>query len=269
MLQGIGDPWIRTTDKTGSAANNQKMLVLGLLSFELTTDSASKESQRFNSQGELVTATTVKGSTSYGLTLTYNDVDWGGLAFASGQFSRDFSASNVDIPALEFGTVPSTADYEIPDTYITDATDDDITVVITETSGGLPAGTTLTHAATAATPGAGEVGVDGTGNKLVFNAAQAGASIAYPKFTSYSSVADIGGPSGADTWGNFEFYGKVFIPSISAGAIIYFPTVTIATEPTITVNDGVPELAIECGLTTPSGWNKPYRIFNMDEAVAA
>lgn len=269
MLKGIGDPWIRTTDKTGSAANNQKMLVLGLLSFELAAESESKESQKFNSQGELVTATTVKGGTSYSLNLTYNDVDWGSLAFAAGQFPRNYSAANVDIPALTYATVPSSSPYEIDDAYVTATTDDDITVVITETSGGLPAGTTLTHAATAATPGAGEVGVDGVNNKLVFNAAQAGAKIAYPKFTAYSAVQDIGGPTGADTWGTFEFYGKVFIPSISAGTIIYFPSVTISTEPTITVDDGVPELAIECGLSTPSGWDKPYRLINLDEVTAA
>lgn len=264
MFKGMGDPWVRTTDKTGSAANNQRGLILELLSFELTTESASKESQKFNSNGELVTASKVKGSTSYGFTLSFNEINWGSLGFATGQFPR--TASSVKIPALAYATVPSTAPYEVTDSYITASNDDDITVVSTEASGGLQPGITLTHGTS--TPTAGTVYVDTTNGKFVFNAAQAGLKFAYPKFTTYSSVQDIGGPSGAVTWNKFEFWGKIYIPSISAGAIIQIPDCEIATEPSFSVSNDVPTISIECALNTPSGWNKPYRLFNMSTAAA-
>lgn len=266
MYKGVGDPWIRTTDKTGSAANNQRMMVLGLLSFAVNAESNTKESSKFNSNGELVTASKVKGSTSYTLQLSMNEIDWGLEGFLAGQFPR--TATNVPIPSLTYDDVPTAAAYEITDSYVTAANDDEITVVITESGTWGQAGQTLTHAATPASPGAGEVGVDVTNGKLIFNAAQAGAPIAYPKFTTYTSVQDVGGPSGADTWGRFQFWGKIFVPSISNGEILYIPDAEIASEPSWTIDDGVPTVTIDCSMNTPTGWNKPYRKFNMSTAVA-
>jgi hypothetical protein len=258
MFKGIGDPWVRTTAFSGTAANDQKMLVLGLLSFELTSESTSKESQKFNSSGELVTATTVKGSTSYTFTLSYNEIDWGNLGFALNQFPR--TASSVPIPTLKYGTVPTSPAYTIADTSVVTANLTSMSVVITQSGAWGQAGQTLTVAGGA--PSAGQVQL--ANNLLTFNAAQAGAPVAYTAFATATSVQDLGGPSGASLWGEFEFWGTIFIPSLSQGTKIHIPKATISEDPTITIDDAVPTVSVVCGLSTPSGWNKPFRILNLN-----
>jgi hypothetical protein len=223
----------------------------------LTAESESKESQKFNSQGELVTASLVKGSTSYTFTLSYNEIDWGNLGFALNQFPRD--GSSVAIPTLKFGTVPSTGPYTIADADLVSGNIDDVSVTITAGGTWGQAGQWLE--VVGAAPSAGEVQV--AAGTLTFNAAQAGATIAYPVYTTYSAAQDLGGPSGASAWGEFEFWGKIFIPSISAGAILHVPKLTIAEDPTFTVDDSVPTVSVVCGMGTPTGWDKPFRIINL------
>ena len=261
MFKGIGDPWIRTTAYSGTAPADQKMMTLGLLSFELTAESTPKESQAFNSQGELVTKSLVKGSTSYSFTLSYNEIDWGNLGFALNQFPR--TASSAAIPLLKYGTVPASGTYEIADAALVSGNIAQVSVTITSSGTWGEAGQTLTVVAGA--PSAGEVQV--AAGTLTFNAAQAGAPVAYPVYTTYSTVQDVGGPTGGTAWGEFEFWGKIFIPSMTSGAVLYIPQATISEEPTVTVDDSVPTISVVCGLGTPAGWDKPYRIFNLDTAV--
>lgn len=259
MFKGIGDPWIRTTNFDGeSAAAEQRMLPLGLLSFELTSDSESKESQRFNSNGELVTATQIKGATSYSFTLSFNEIDWGHLGFALNQFPR--SAENVRIPQLRFGEVPATAPYEITDATLIAGNIADVTVTITEGGDWGEAGQWLDPVG--ATPDPGEVQV--AAGTLTFNADQAGAPVAYPVYASWDNAQDLGGPSGGDAWGEFEFWGNIVIPSIDQGTLIYIPQATIAEDPSFTVDDSVPTVSVVCGMGTPSGWDKPFRIVNLN-----
>jgi len=258
MFKGIGDPWIRTTAFSGTTANAQRMMVLGLLSFELTAESESKESQKFNSEGTLVTASRVKGSTSYSFTLSYNEIDWGNLGFALNQFPR--SASAVTIPTLKYGTVPSGAPYTITDADISDT---NVSVVITKSGAWGQAGQALVVAGS----GSGSVAVSGT--TLTFNAAQAGASVAYLAYASSSyNAQDYGGPTGGATWGSFEFWGTIFIPTLTSGTKIYIPEASISEDPTITIDDGVPTVEVVCGMNTPAGWDKPFRILNLDTATA-
>ena len=258
MFKGIGDPWIRTTAFSGTTANAQRMMVLGLLSFELTAESESKESQKFNSEGTLVTASRVKGSTSYSFTLSYNEIDWGNLGFALNQFPR--SASAVTIPTLKYGTVPAAAPYTITDADISDT---NVSVVITKSGAWGQAGQALVVAGS----GSGSVAVSGT--TLTFNAAQAGASVAYLAYASSSyNAQDYGGPTGGATWGSFEFWGTIFIPTLTSGTKIYIPEASISEDPTITIDDGVPTVEVVCGMNTPAGWDKPFRILNLDTATA-
>jgi hypothetical protein len=262
MFKGIGDPWVRTTNYNGSSVTaNQRLLVLGLLSFELSAESESKESQKFNSFGELVTASQVKGSTSYSFTLSYNEVEWGNLGFALNQFPR--TASSVPIPQLKFGSVPAASPYTIADAALVTGNIADVSVSITESGSWGEAGQWLAVVET--TPGPGQVRVQA--GTLTFNAAQAGAPIAYTVYTTYSSVQDLGGPSGGAAWGQFEFWGKVLIPSISQGVIVHIPQATIAEDPTITIDDSVPTVEVVCGMGTPTGWDKPFRILNMNTAT--
>lgn len=257
MFKGIGDPWIRTTAFSGTTANAQRMMVLGLLSFELTAESESKESQKFNSEGTLVTASRVKGSTSYSFTLSYNEIDWGNLGFALNQFPR--SASAVTIPTLKYGTVPAAAPYTITDAGISAS---NVSVVITKSGAWGQAGQSLVVGGS----GSGSVAVAST--TLTFNAAQAGASVAYLAYASSSySAQDYGGPTGGAAWGSFEFWGTIFIPTLTSGTKIYIPEASISEDPTITIDDGVPTVEVVCGMNTPTGWDKPFRILNLDTAT--
>jgi hypothetical protein len=262
MFKGLGDPWIRTTAFSGTAPADQRMLPLGLLSFELTAESESKQSQKFNSQGELVTASNVKGSTDYSFTLSYNEIDWGHLGFALNQFPR--TATSVAIPQLRFASVPAAGPYVVNDAALVSGNIADVSVTITEASDAGEAGQWLEPVAGA--PGAGEVQV--AVGSLTFNAAQAGATIAYPVYTTYASAQDLGGPSGGLAWGEFEFWGKVIVPSISQGLIIHIPKATIAEDPTITIDDSVPTVSVVCGMGVPTGWDKPFRIVNLNTLEA-
>lgn len=262
MFKGIGDPWIRTTAFSGSDPNDQRMMVLGLLSFELTADSTPKESQKFNSIGDLVTASKVKGTTEYEFTLSFNEVDWGHMGFALNQFPR--TASSVAIPTLKYGTVPTVGPYTIADADLIVGNIDDVSVSITDGGAWGEAGQWLTVVAGA--PSAGEVQV--AAGTLTFNAAQAGATVTYPIYKTYTSAQDLGGPSGGLTWGEFEFWGKILVPSISQGLSIHIPKATIAEEPGLSIDDGVPTISVVCGMGTPTGWDKPYRLLNLRTAVA-
>lgn len=261
MFKGIGDPWVRTTAYDGTLPEDQRLLILGLLSFELAAESTPKESQKFNSSGELVSASTVKGATAFTFTLSYNEIEWGNLGFALNQFPR--IATSVNIPQLKYATVPLTSPYTVADAAIVVGNADDISVSITASGSAGQAGQWFVVVGAAPDPGEVQVGT----GLLTFNAAQAGAEIAYPLYSPYATVQDLGGPSGGESWGEFEFFGKILVPSVTAGLIIHIPKATIAEDPSITIDDSVPTVAVVCGMGTPTGWDKPYRLFNMSTAT--
>jgi hypothetical protein len=57
------------------------------------------------------------------------------------------------------------------------------------------------------------------------------------------------------------------MPTLSSGTKIYIPEASISEDPTITIDDGVPTVEVVCGMSTPAGWDKPFRIFNLDTAT--
>lgn len=262
MLSGIGDMYVRTTALSGGTLA-QKMIPLFLFQFEFAQEAEQKEAQGFVS-GKLVTKSTAEGSVTSTVRISTQYVDWMQLGLALNQFPRVLTSETVT--TLKTATVPTSSPYEIADTAITTGNTNFIFVTIAEPdTNNQPR--TLTRAATPASPATGEVGVDTTNNKLVFNAAQAGAAIAYTVPSTLATVQGYGGSGNLSTIGNIEFWGKIYSPTASQGMLIYFPNLQRSTRPTLTLSNDVPTLECEYGAIAPSGWTEPYKILNLNTAT--
>ncbi|MEX0271397.1 hypothetical protein AB3R30_19840 [Leptolyngbyaceae cyanobacterium UHCC 1019] len=261
MLSGLGDIYIKTTGLAGGATA-QKMIPLFLFQFEFSQEAESKEAQGFVG-GRLVTKSTAEASVSSTVKLTTQFTDWQQLGLVLDQFPRVLT--NEKLVVLKTATVPSVAPYEIVDAAITVANTNDIFANIAGAGvWGQPK--PLPRAATPATPATGQVGVDTTGTKLVFNVAQAGAPVTYTVPVTLTSVEAYGGSGTLSKIGNLEFNGIIYSPEASQGIPISFPLLQRKTRPTMTISNDVPEFEIEFGAIPPVGWDEPYKILNRNTA---
>ncbi len=259
MLSGIGDTYVKTTGLAGGATA-QRMIPLYLSQFEFAQEAENKEAKGFVA-GKLVTKSTGESTVTSTLKISTQYVDWQQLGLTLDQFSRTFT--NEKMPVQKVANVPSTAPYEITDALITAENNNDIFVTISEAStAGQPR--SLPRATTPASPAVGQVGVDTTNNKLIFNAAQAGAPIVYTVPSTLTSVEGYGGSGTLPRIGNLEFYGKIYSPTAMQGMHVYFPQLQRKSRPTITIADDVPTLEIEFGAIAPAGWEEPYKILNLN-----
>lgn len=267
MLQGVANVF---------AVDSDTQLLFEPLSVSFDEETSSKLSRRFNSNGLLVTANEVPSTSQETGTINFNSTTWGTIAFARGQKPRKVTGGSLILPdEFVYATVPSQSPYEIDDAYVTAANDalrgsETIKVTANATAAAVTAGTTLARAATAATPADGEVGVDTTGNKLVFNAAQAGLPIFYPRYKTFSSYEDIGGPSGFTTWGTFALFGEIIDPANGGARMIFrAASVTLTGKASFTLDDGVPELSVPLAFGAPAGEDSGIHLINKFGAVAA
>jgi len=268
MLQGIANVY---------AVDAATQLLFEPLSVSFDEETSSKLSQRFNSSGLLVTSSEVQGTSQETGTITFNSTNWNSIAFARGQKPRTVASDGTLILPTSFvyATVPTSSPYEIDDAYITTANDalrgtETIKVTVTAQGGGIQAGETLARAATAATPADGEVGVDTTDNKLVFNAAQAGVNIFYPKYQTATAYQDIGGPTGFSSWGQFVLFGEIIDPSNGSDRYIFrCPQVTTTGKASFTLDDGVPELSVPVAFGAPTGEDTGVHLINKFGATFA
>ena len=262
MLSGLGDIYVKTTGLAGGAIA-QKMIPLYLFQFEFTQEAESKEAQGFVG-GKLVTKSTAEASVSSTVKLTTQFTDWLQLGMVLDQFPRVLTSEKLVV--LKTVTVPSAPPYEIVDTAITVANNSDIFATIAGAGvWGQPK--PLPRAATPATPAVGQVGVDTTATKLIFNAAQAGAPITYTVPTILASVEAYGGSGILSKIGSLEFNGLIYSPEASQGFPISFPLLQRKTRPTMTISNDVPEFEIEFGAIPPVGWDEPFKILNRNTAV--
>ena len=111
--------------------------------------------------------------------------------------------------------------------------------------------------------------VDTTGNKLVFDASRAGAPISYVVPTTYTTIETYGGPGAATKYGKISFRGKLYTPESTENWGIYFPSLSRQSRPNFEVTGDVPTFSVDFAAETPSGWEKPYQIFNFDTGVTA
>ena len=262
MLSGIGDLFAKTTGLSGGATA-QRMVPLFLSQFEFTQEAESKEAKGFVA-GKLVTKSTAEATVTSTLKISSEYTDWMQLGLSLDQFSRVLTSEKILV--LKTATVPSSSPYEIADAAVTSGNTNDIFAAISEAgTWGQPK--PLPRATTAATPSAGQVGVDTTNNKLIFNSAQAGASITYTVPETLATVEGYGGSGTLSRIGNLEFWGKIYTPTASEGFTIYFPQLQRKSRPTITIANDVPTLEVEFGAVAPAGWEEPYKILNLETAT--
>ncbi|MGD1941873.1 MAG: hypothetical protein ACFB0G_11230 [Leptolyngbyaceae cyanobacterium] len=267
MFQGVANVF---------AVDSDTQLLFEPIGITFDEETSEKLSQRFNTQGVLVTSSQVQGTSTESGTLDFNSTTWGQLAFARGQKPRKVTGGNLVLPdEFVYTTVPTTGPFEIADDYVTTANDAlrgtaTIKVTANETGKGMTAGSTLARASTAATPGTGEVGVDTTGNKLVFNAAQAGLAIFYPRYDVFATYEDIGGPTGFSSWGEFALFGEIIDPS-NGGARYIFRAAkcSLSGKAPFTVNDSVPTLSVPLAFGAPAGEDTGIHLINKFGAVKA
>jgi hypothetical protein len=264
MFEGIGDITVKTTQLGDLSPEQQRLVELGLLSFTYGSEADTKRSQRFT-KGKLRNASSAQGLITDTLTLRFNEIDWVNLGFSINAFPKT-AGSALKIPVLKYATVPAATTFEIDDAAITAANDDYIFAYITKQGAwGQPG--PLARAATPASPAARQVGVDTTGNKLVFNSAQASAPIAYTVAEDLTTVEYYGGDGTSVKYGIFEFWGRLYLPTSPGQWMVHFPEVTIDGRPTWNLDNDVPTIEVACSAATPSGWEEPFKLYNLDTAT--
>lgn len=262
MLDGIGDLRIKTNQIGNLSAAQQRMMALGLLRFSYNSEAAPKRSQKFT-KGKLNNASSAQGLITHSLEFAFNEADWAHLGFSLGAFPK-VGASAI-VPAWRDDTVPATSAYEIEDAGITVANLPHIFVYI-PTRGTWGEVGYMPRATTPASPAAGEVGIDTTANKLIFNAAQANAPIQYQIPVTKENFQYYGGAGVSTKWGQFEFSGEVYSPLRPSPDFIRFPMVEIVGRPTWAFTNDVPEIVITAEPSIPAGWEEPFEYINVSSA---
>lgn len=132
---------------------------------------------------------------------------WEAMEIAFGLESA--TSASLDLWEMRTKTIPTTGAAEIVDADI--ATALGVQAVVVENGSWGKSGA-LTLLATGA-PAAGQFKVDAVTSKIIFNAAQAGATIAYPIIKNYTSLRTIGKESTAARLDNVGFEALVYSES--------------------------------------------------------
>jgi hypothetical protein len=129
---------------------------------------------------------------------------WQALELALGLESA--TTASLDLYELRFKEVPTSGPFEITDPDIGAALGVQATIV---ESGVWGKSGPLSLLATGA-PATGQFRVDGANNKVIFNAAQAGATIAYPLIKNYTALRTIGKEAAASQLNSMGFEGLIY-----------------------------------------------------------
>lgn len=88
------------------------------------------------------------------------------------------------------------------------------------------------------------------------------APITYHFKKSYASIETIGVETNAKQYGKLAFSGIGYGPEFPNGIVIVVPEVTRNSSPSLATDD-VPRLTVEYSANVPSGFNKPFRFYNL------
>ncbi|NCJ06683.1 hypothetical protein GS597_09220 [Synechococcales cyanobacterium C] len=246
ILYGFGDLELTTTDLTTNV-----LLPIPGIEFEINADS-DKKVARFYNKGEIQVAGSKVVERTYSIKLGIEAINWLQMQLAFGELAQ--TVASVALPELRYATVPSASPYEIEDADISTT---DVLCTIT-TRGAWGEAGPLARVTEA--PATRQFQVNTADDKLIFNAAQAGAIFAYRLFKTHSNLQAIGAGQVADVLDNFSFSGIGYGDEFQAGAKIVVPKLARASEPTLNIQD-VTKLEIEFDLLTPPGKRKPYEIY--------
>jgi hypothetical protein len=242
ILYGLGSP-----DFTSEAG---KFFPVEPMEFALSGETGVKESTKYVN-GKKVAAGALLDGEKYKLKVGIEAVSWTALQFAHGQIAG--ITPSVSLPESRSGKVPLTAPYEIVDLDI-----------------GASAGAWVFQVdpidkalvISVGAPAAGGFQVDAANNKLVFNAAQAGAYVQYRVFKTYTNVPSIGAEAipVASLLDRFSFSGFCYADTKKYKIVI--PRMQRISVPSLNLSD-VTKLEIEYQLVVAPGQTSAYQLYDI------
>jgi hypothetical protein len=248
IISGFGRP-----DFTTVGAGAPKFIYTEPLEFSLGATSSKLQAKKYVDGIKTIAASKI-GEYLYTLKLGIEAVSWTAMQFALGELAG--TTASVDLPEVRYATVPSIAPYEIADPDLGAALG---VWAFVQESGTWGDEGSLTLLATG-TPSTGQYKVDGTNNKILFNAAQAGAPIAYRLIKTYVNLKSIGQEQVATLLNSMSFSGIGY--SDKEYYKIVIPKMQRVSVPSLNLSD-VTKLEVEFDLAIASGRRKPFQLIQM------
>lgn len=261
MLSGVGQLFVLTQDLDANSILGENIFFPGqFVDFNYEGNAETKKAKAWI-DGKRKNVASATGEEEYTLTLSFEYLDWFHMGFAYDEMPQ--TSSNVTLPIIKKGTVPSTAPYEITDADITATTEASVQVYISSRGSWGEAGPRRKGTTT---PNAGEFVADGAATKLIFDASDAGAPVQYIVNKTYATIESIGHEISADNFGKLAFLGDGYGPEFPSRVRIYLPNLTRSSIPSL-VTDDVPKFEIQFEANVPAGSRTPHRIYNLATAT--
>lgn len=242
-MYGLGQP-----DFTSALG---KFVYVEPLTFELNGEGGAIISEKFV-KGRKVIAGSLLDAERFKLRVGIQAASFTALAFAMGQVTK--TTTSINLPDVIEARVPLVAPFEIANPAIATSAGvwafqvDPIDIALTLSAG---------------VPAAGAFQIDVPGSKLVFNAAQAGASVVYRVFKTYSNVRTVGKEPllAADLLNNLSFSGAGYTDGKRCKIII--PKMNRVSVPSLSLSD-VTTLEVEYQLAVAAGEENAFYLVEID-----
>jgi hypothetical protein len=242
ILYGLGAPDFTT--------EGGKFFPVEPMEFSLSGESGVKESMKYVNGRKVVAGALLDGE-KYKLKVGIEAISWTALQFAHGQVAG--VTPSVALPESRSAKVPSVAPFEIVDPDIGSSAG----VWVFQVD---PIDKPLVLSAIA--PVAESFQVDAANDKLVFNAAQAGAYVQYRVFKTYTNVPSIGAEAipVANLLDRFSFSGFCYADTKKYKIVI--PKMQRISVPSINLSD-VTKLEVEYQLVVAPGQIAAYQLYDI------
>lgn len=260
MITGAGEIQLRDPI-------NDVLFAGGFAGITLESSSDTQSARRYNTAGKLVVSDSYNTNEEYTLTLTQEVTDSLHLGLAMGEIPE--TTASIGYYAYIEATVPTTSPYEISvATLITTALGNDTDVLVSMfasgTWNGASTGQTQLNLieSTGGTPASGEFDVNTTtvgSEKIVFNAAQAGAPVIISYRKTATNKLTIGYEQGAAKIGSLYFSAKLISDEYPNGAILICPSVSKSSGFAYATAD-VPTVENTFTIGTAAGFTNPFHI---------
>jgi hypothetical protein len=240
-------------DFTNTNSSLPEFFFVEPVGFKINGDSKKVESRKFV-EGKNVRAGSKILQEDYTMTVTIEAASYTAMQVALGKKSAKVDAA---LPETRYKSVPTTGAFEFVDTDLGAALG--VQAFVTEAGIWGDEGP-LTVLATG-TPATGQFRVDGTNNKLIFAAAQAGAPIAYRLIKNYVQIDSIGVDATAKALTRFSFSGLGYTDTGEFYKIVV-PRMNLAKVPSLAF-DEVTKFELEYDLAVASGYSTAYQMYRM------
>jgi hypothetical protein len=242
ILYGLGAP-----DFTSLAG---KFVYVEPMEFEITGESGEKVSEKFVNGQKVIAGSLIDGE-RYKLKVGIQAASWTALQFAHGELAG--TTASIALPEVRYARVPLVAPFEIIDPTV--GTSAGVWVFQVD-----PIDKVLI--VSAAAPAVGTFQVDVVNTKLVFNAAQAGASIAYRVFKTYANISSIGEEAlpVANLLNQMSYSGLCYTDTKQYRIVV--PKMSRISVPKISLSE-VTKLEVEYRLSVANGKRSAYQLFDI------